>query len=87
MEFLHSQDIIHRDIKTPNIIIDENYHSKLCDFSFSCHEDCIEKNNFVFGTEEFMSPEVISSLDYDKSTDIFSFGIVLCEMITRYIYK
>ena len=71
-----------RDIKTTNILIDEFYRAKLCDFSFACHEECSSKKDFVYGTDEFMSPEVALALDFDKSSDIFSFGIILCELMT-----
>ena len=82
IEFLHSQSIIHRDIKTTNALIDDDWHAKLCDFSFACHEDSTSKREFVYGTDEFMAPEIALALDFNKSADIFSFGIVLCEMIT-----
>ena len=71
-----------RDVKTTNVLIDEFYRAKLCDFSFACHEECISKKDFIYGTDEFMCPEVALALDFDKSADIFSFGIILCELMT-----
>ena len=55
---------------------------QLCDFSFACHEDSTSKREFVYGTDEFMAPEIALAQDFTKSADIFSFGIVLCEMVT-----
>jgi serine/threonine protein kinase len=71
-----------RDIKTANVLVDEEWRGKLCDFSFACNEECSSKRDFIYGTEEFMSPEISLALDFDRSSDIFSFGITLCETIT-----
>jgi serine/threonine protein kinase len=73
---------LYRDIKTANVLVDEEWRGKLCDFSFACNEECSSKRDFIYGTEEFMSPEISLALDFDRSSDIFSFGITLCEMIT-----
>jgi serine/threonine protein kinase len=63
-------------------LIDIDWHAKLCDFSFACHEECTNKKDYIYGTEEFMSPEMALAMDFDKSSDIFSYGIMLCELIT-----
>ena len=70
-------------MKTTNVLIDESWRAKLCDFSFACHADCPAKRAFVYGTDEFMSPEIAIGSDFDVSADIFSFGILLCELITN----
>lgn len=54
----------------------------MCDFSFACHNDSTTKCEYVYGTNEFMSPEVAMADDFDMSADMFSFGILLCELIT-----
>lgn len=68
------------DVKTTNILITQEWEAKLCDFSFTCHEESSSKNSFVYGTTEFMSPEISLATDFTISADIFSFGIVLCEV-------
>lgn len=82
LSYLHEQKLIHRDVKTENIILDSSYRAKLCDLAFICHQNSESKLEYTFGTNEFMAPEVILAMDYDVSSDIFSFGIVLCEIIT-----
>ena len=77
--FLHEKNIIHRDIKPENILIFEKNIIKLCDFGWSSYNDL--NNTTIFcGAFEYMSPEMINGQSYDKSTDIWSLGILLYEM-------
>ena len=71
-----------RDIKSTNVLIDDDFRAKLCDFSFACHDESTSKLEYVYGTSEFMSPEIAMGEDFSLPTDIFSFGILLCELIT-----
>lgn len=82
LAFLHENRIIHRDVKTTNVLITDDWRAKLCDFSFACHADYDNKTAFVYGTDEFMSPEIAMGDNFDVSADIFSFGILLCEVAT-----
>jgi len=83
LAFLHEHGIIHRDIKTTNVLVDASWRARLCDFSFAIHSSSLAKREFTYGTDEFMSPEIALALDFDTPTDIFSFGIMLCELITE----
>jgi serine/threonine protein kinase len=47
--------------------VDGEWRGKLCDFSFACHEESTSKRDFIYGTTEFMSPEIALALDFDKS--------------------
>jgi serine/threonine protein kinase len=83
--FLHSKNIIHRDIKSENLLLAEGWDVKLCDFGLarSVTEPKKKQRMTLCGTDDFMAPEVTLGLDYDSACDIFSFGLFLCELILR----
>lgn len=80
--FLHENEVIHRDIKTANILVDRKRRAKLCDMSFACHINSTNRTEFSFGTTEFMAPEIALAYNCGFEADIFSLGIIFCEMIT-----
>ncbi|CAM9189689.1 unnamed protein product [Discosporangium mesarthrocarpum] len=82
LQFLHEQGIIHRDIKTPNVLVDGAWRAKLCDYNFAIDQSSPIKQEFCAGTEEFMAPEVLLVDDYGTPSDIFSLGIIMVEMLT-----
>ena len=83
IEYLHSLNIIHRDIKSANVLLDEKGGAVLTDFGIM---RCFYKSNLRMsrgmGTPRYISNEVSSGEFYDLSADIFSFGMVLYEMTT-----
>lgn len=72
--YIHSKDVIHRDLKIGNVLIDEHMIAKICDFGFG-KLDLTKKNTPGAGTHLFMAPEVASG-DYDKRCDLYSLGII-----------
>ncbi|EGG17929.1 LISK family protein kinase [Cavenderia fasciculata] len=84
MSYLHSKSIVHRDLKSSNLLIDPNWKVKVCDFGFArIVDDENNKSMTICGTDNWMAPEMILGEDYDEMCDVFSFGLILFELITR----
>ncbi|OHS92886.1 hypothetical protein TRFO_12271 [Tritrichomonas foetus] len=80
MEYLHSKNMIHRDLKTLNILLDENDNPKICDFGIARTADDVNMTGSV-GTFNYMAPEVIRSTYYTFKIDVFSYGMMLWEIL------
>lgn len=75
VEYLHKHNIIHRDLKCENIMVDNYNNIRLIDFGFSCHN--VELHSTVCGSPAYLAPEIIQSENYGVSVDIWSLGIIL----------
>ena len=85
LDYLHNKSIIHRDIKSDNILINEQGDVKLSDFGFSCQLDKTNgksRRQSLVGTVCWMAPELVTSSKpgYDNAIDIWSFGILAIEL-------
>ncbi|KAL3528598.1 hypothetical protein ACH5RR_007920 [Cinchona calisaya] len=79
--YLHSQKVVHRDVKTDNMLLDNSRRVKIIDFGVSRYE-ALNPTEMTAqtGTTGYMAPEVLCSSPYDHKCDVFSFGICLWEI-------
>ncbi|XP_065016994.1 serine/threonine-protein kinase STY46-like isoform X3 [Musa acuminata AAA Group] len=82
MDYLHQNNIIHRDLKTANLLLDANSVVKVGDFGVARFQNQEGVMTAETGTYRWMAPEVINHQHYDNKADVFSFAIVLWELAT-----
>ncbi|XP_021747828.1 serine/threonine-protein kinase STY17-like isoform X2 [Chenopodium quinoa] len=82
MEYLHQNNIVHRDLKTANLLMGEDGVVKIADFGVAKVQTQSGVMTAETGTYRWMAPEVIGHKPYDHKADVFSFGIVIWELLT-----
>ncbi|KAF5943788.1 hypothetical protein HYC85_017865 [Camellia sinensis] len=81
MEFIHSQGVIHRDLKPENILINQDFHMKIADFGIACEEAYCDLLADDPGTYRWMAPEMVKRKSYGRKVDVYSFGLILWELV------
>ncbi|XP_074312229.1 putative serine/threonine-protein kinase SIS8 isoform X2 [Silene latifolia] len=85
MNYLHtcSPVVVHRDLKSPNLLVDKNWVVKVCDFGLSrMKHSTFLSSRSTAGTAEWMAPEVLRNEPSNEKCDVFSYGVILWELCT-----
>ncbi len=80
----HAAGIVHRDLKPGNVMIDKEGNAKILDFGIAraVGTQGVTADGIIIGTPEYMSPEQVEGKGSDRRSDIYSFGVILFEMVT-----
>jgi serine/threonine-protein kinase len=83
LDYAHARGVIHRDVKPPNILLDDDGHIKITDFGIArIDTSTLTQVGEVMGSPGYMSPEQFAGTEIDARSDIYSAGVIAYELIT-----
>ena len=81
--YLHTKNVVHRDLKLDNILVDENNGVKLIDFGFSVSASAEHKLQLFCGTPHYMDPDIVKKKEYNgHAADVWALGVILFIILT-----
>lgn len=83
LEYLHNRNLIYRDLKPENLLLDAHGYLKVTDFGFAKYVP--DRTFTLCGTPEYLAPEIINSAGHGKAADWWAFGVLLFEMLCGYV--
>jgi serine/threonine protein kinase len=83
MARLHEIGVIHRDLKSLNILLDEQLYPRICDFGIARYGESGDRMTLNLGTPHWMAPEMYSTVTYTNKVDVYAYGMLLYELLTE----
>lgn len=80
LKFAHENNVIHRDMKPENVLLDSEGKIKIADFGWSAHGS-IDRRKTMCGTLDFLAPEICLNKSYGKGVDVWALGVMTYEML------
>eukprot|EP01064_Diplonema_japonicum_P037840 TRINITY_DN899_c1_g1_i1.p1 TRINITY_DN899_c1_g1~~TRINITY_DN899_c1_g1_i1.p1 ORF type:complete len:519 (+),score=111.11 TRINITY_DN899_c1_g1_i1:1036-2592(+) len=85
MTYLHTRNpyVLHRDLKSLNVLLGDSGEAKLCDFGMAKAKKSTMQDSMLCGSPSWMAPEVLRGESFARASDVYSFSVVLWEILTR----